>query len=262
MLPLTGSQFPDSLEALLTALRSGFGGRGISARDVRANGEWPRLAELSIDLTDAQFSRATDLPKPATESSPGVSIENLTIFAAPFFFEKIPARLDLRANKAECGFARDATGAPLIKLLRTESGSISLEAQRADLESTLKNFAGGFLAKQGVQVKSAQLELIDRGPRSLAFRAEITAKAFVMNARVAVTGQLELDEQLNFRVRDLATSGDGMIANLASGFLRPRFAEIEKRTIPLAAWSFAGVTLHSARLSGGNSLRIDAQFGA
>ncbi|MEO7319009.1 MAG: hypothetical protein ABIZ56_08480 [Chthoniobacteraceae bacterium] len=261
MLPLAGPQFPDSLEGLITALRSGFGNRGISARDVRATGEWPRIAELSIDLTDAQFSRAMDLPKSATESQPGVSVESLTISAAPFFFEKTPAHLDLRATKAECGFARDAMGEAFLKLLRTEGGSISIEAQRADLESTLRNFAESFLAKQGAQVKSAHLELIDRGPRSLGFRAEITAKAFVMTARVAVTGQLDLDDQLNLRVRDLATSGDGMIANLASGFLRPRFAEIEKRTIPLAAYSFAGVTLHGARLSGGNSLRIDAQFG-
>ena len=261
MLPLAGPQFPDSPEGLVTALRSGFGHRGIAARDVRAHGAWPHLAELAIDLTGAQFSRATALPKSATESPPAVSIESLTISAAPFFFEKTPARLDLRASKAECGFARDATGAPLLKLLRTAGGSISIEAQRADLESTLKNFAESFLAQQGAQVKSAHLELIDRGPRSLGFRAEITAKAFLMTARVAVTGQLDLDDQLNLRVRDLATSGDGMIANLAGGFLRPRFAEIEKRTIPLAASSFAGVTLHSVRLSGGNSLRIDAQFG-
>ena len=83
-----------------------------------------------------------------------------------------------------------------------------------------------------------------------------------MTARVVVTGRLDLDEQMNLRVRDLATSGDGMIASLASSFLRPRFALIEQRTIPLAAHSFAGLTLHDVRLSGGNTLRIEATFGA
>ena len=60
---------------------------------------------------------------------------------------------------------------------------------------------------------------------------------------------------------NLATSGDGMIASLAGGFLRPRFAEMEKRVLSLAAFSVAGVKLHGVRISGGNSLRIEAQFG-
>lgn len=126
----------------------------------------------------------------------------------------------------------------------------------------MKTVAESVLSKQGAQVKAAQLELIDRGPQSLGFRAEITAKAFVMTARVVVTGQLDLDDELNLRVRDLATSGDGMIASIATGFLRPRFAEIEKRTISLAEYSFAGVALRDMRVRGGESLRIDAKFGA
>ena len=261
MLPLAGPNFPASLEELSAALRAGFSARGIAAREIRATGEWPRVAELAIDLSGAQFSRATELPKSTSGSHPGVSIESLTISAAPFFFEKTPAHLELHANQAECGFARDASGESFLTLTRTAAGSFSIEAQRADLASALKIVAGGVLEKQGAQVKSAHLELLDRGPQSLGFRAEITAKAFVMTARVVVTGHLDLDDQLNLRIRELAVTGDGMIASIATGFLRPRFAEIEKRVIPLAAYSFAGVALHGAQLSGGNSLRIEARFG-
>ena len=262
MLPLACSQIPASPEELATALQEGFRKHGLAAHEVRASGEWPRLAELSIDLTGAQFSRANELPKAGADPQPGVSIERLAISAAPFYFEKIPAQLDLHASKVECGFASDATSGFFLRLLRASSGSLSLESRRADLESALQTIARDLLAKQGADVKSAHLELIDRGPHSLGFRAEITAKAFLMTARVAVTGQLDLDEQLNLRVSHLATSGDGMIANLAGGFLRPRFADIEKRTIPLAAYSFAGVALHDARISGGEALRIEARFGA
>ena len=262
MLPLASPQFPASLEELSASLRAGFSARGIAARDIRATGEWPQVTELAIDLSEAQFSRATTLPKTASEAQPGVSIASLTISAAPFFFEKTPAHFELRASQAECEFARGANGESFLTLSRTATGSLAIEVQRADLESALKTIACGFLEKQGAQVKSAQLELIDRGPQSLGFRAEITAKAFVMTARVVVTGHLDLDAQLNLRLRELATSGDGMIASIASGFLRPRFVEIEKRVIPLAAYSFAGVALHGVRIRGGNSLRIDAQFGA
>jgi hypothetical protein len=229
---------------------------------MEASGDWPSLDNLSVDLTGAQFSRATPIPKERADAQPSIIIENLSISAAPLHFENTPVHFHLRASMAECGFARDSSGLQTVQLLRAKSGSIEIEAQRADLEIALKNIAGGFLNKQGAEVKAARLELNDRGPNSLAVRAEITAKAFLMTAQVAVTGRLDLDEQFNLRVRDLATSGSGMIANLASGFLRPRFAEIEKRSIPLAAYSFAGVTLHGVRISGENALRIEARFGA
>lgn len=261
MLPLSGPNFPASLEDLAASLRAGLEGRGISVRDIRAGGEWPRIAELAIDLTGAKLSRATRPPRANAEPQPAVSMARLAITAAPLFFETTPLRFDLRAQDAECGFAHEAAGEAVLQLTRAGGGSVLLEAQRADLEAALKTLAAEALAKQGADVKSAKLELTDRGPRSLGFRAEVTAKAFVMTARVTVTGRLDVDDELNLRVCDLATSGDGMIASLAGGFLRPRFAEIEKRAIPLAAFSFAGVKLHSVRISGGEALRIEAQFG-
>ena len=260
MLPLAGPDFPDSPDALAAALRGGFSGRGISVRDIRADGEWPRLAELAIDLSGAKLSRETRVARANTEPQPSVSIARLAIMAAPVFFETTPLRFDLRAEDAECGFARDAAGEAVLQLTRTGGGSIVVEAARADLEATLKAFATEALAKQGADVKSARLELTERGPRSLGFRAEVTAKAFLMTARVAVTGLLDVDDDLKLRVRDLATSGDGMIANLAGGYLRPRFAEIERRAIPLAAFSFADVKLRDVQISGGEALRIEAQF--
>ena len=261
VLPLAGPDFPASPESFADSLRAGLAARDISARDIRAAGEWPRLAELAVDLSGAKFSRATRVPRAETEPQPGVSIARLAVVAAPLHFETVPLRLELRAQDAECAFARDAAREPVLQLTRTGGGSVAVEAQRADLEATLKTFAAAALAKQGAEVKSVRLELNGLGPCSLGFRAEVTAKAFLMTARVIVTGRLDVDEQLTLRVRELATSGDGMIANLAGAFLRPRFLEMEKRAISLAAFSFAGVKLHGVRLGGGDALRIEAQFG-
>ena len=257
MLPLAGSDFPASIETLVASLRAGFGGRGVSVKDIRAHGEWPRLAELGIDLTGAQLSRDTRFAQAGAETQACVTIERLSITGAPLHFETTPIRVDVVAHQAGCAFA----SGPALQMVRAASGSMMIETQRADLEAALKKFATTLLAKQGVDVKAAHLELTDHGPRSLSFRAEITAKAFLMTARVAVTGHLDVDENLNLRASNLATSGDGMIANLAGGFLRPRFLEVEKRAIPLAAYSIAGVKLHGIRISGGNALRLEAQFG-
>ncbi len=262
MLPLAGPRFPESIEELVAALRAGFAGRGISPRDLEAAGEWPRVKKLSIDLTGAHISRATPLPKKSAETRSTIFVENLALSAAPIFFEDTPVHLCLHANELECGVAGDSPGESCLQTLSAKSGSVTIEAPRADLETALKRIAHTFLAKQGAEVKAAQLELLERSPRVLAFRAEITAKAFVMTARVEVTGQLEIDAQLNLRISNLATTGQGMIATLATGFLRPRFTEIEKRRFPLATYAFAGVAPRDVRMSGGNALRIEAQFGA
>ena len=262
MLPLTGPRFPESVEELAVALHAGLAGIDISPRELAISGEWPRVKNLSIDLTGARISRTTPMPKKSAKTRTTIFVENLALSAAPVFFEDAPVHVRLHANETECRVAGDSPDESSLHLLNTKNGSVMIEAQRADLETALKKFAHTFLAKQGAELKSAQLELLERSPRVLAFRAEITAKAFVMTARVEVTGQLEIDEQLNLRVRELATTGHGVIATLATGFLRPRFAEIEKRSIPLAAYPFAGVALRDVRISGGNALRIDAQFGA
>ena len=83
MLPLAGPQFPESMDELLVALRSGFAAHGVSARDVQARGDWPELSQLSVDLTGAQFSRATRMEKGASAAPPGVHIEDLSVSACP-----------------------------------------------------------------------------------------------------------------------------------------------------------------------------------
>lgn len=262
MLPLADPNFPDSIESLIVALRTGFSRHGVSVKDIRAEGEWPRLSELTIDLSGAQLSRATQFPHPGAEGKTGITIDRLSIAATPLYFEMTPLRVEIRVLQAGFAFAHATVGDPVLQLVRAENGSIVIEAQRADLEMTLLKLATTALAKQGADVKAAELELTERSPRSLGIRAEVTAKAFLMTARVAVSGLLDVDDALNLRVRDLATSGDGMIANLASAFLRPRFLEIEKQVIPLAAFPIAGVKLHDVRIGGGNTLRLEAQLGS
>jgi hypothetical protein len=261
MLPLTGPDLPASLEQLTAALRAGLANRGLTAKAIRTDGVWPNLAELSIDLTGANASRATPLSTLSENPATSISVEHLTISAAPLNFEATPLRFDLRAQNAEFGFVRDQAQQSLLQLTRAAAGSFTVEAERADLEALLKRLPAHAAEKQGAQVKSTRLEFNSRGPRSLDFRAEITAKVFIMSAQLAVTGKLDVDGELNLRAHDLACTGDGVVANLAAGYLRPRFEELEKRPIPLAAFSFAGLKVHDVRLTSGETLRLEAQFG-
>ena len=262
MLPLVGSEFPATLEHFTSALRDGLTVRGFTPRDVRAHGDWPQIDKLTVDLTNASTTRHTQPARAARDRQSGPTIKHLTITGAPVFFETLPLRFDLRVLDAECGLARDTAAGLVLEPIGAASGSLLIEAQRADLTAALKNLATAALAKQGAEIKSATLEFTARSPRSLDFRAEVSAKVFVMTARIAVAGKLDVDDRLNLRLRDLSVSGDGMIASIATSYLRPKFAEIEKTIIPLDAFSFAGVKVRDVRLSGGDSLRLEAEFGS
>jgi hypothetical protein len=89
----------------------------------------------------------------------------------------------------------------------------------------------------------------------------VKAKVFVMNAEIVVSGQLSVDDGLNLRAQQLTADGNGMIASVATSYLRPRFAEIEKRVFPLASFSLAEVQLRDVQVRGGETLRLEARFG-
>ena len=262
MLPLAGDDLPRSLDQFVAALRAGLERDQVTARDVRATGAWPALEELSLDLTGAQLSRATPISKPTTKAEQGPSIRCLTIAATPLTFESVPVIFDLRANDARCGFARDSQHHASLQVLQAESGAIVLEAKRSDLETFLQKLAAEALAKHGAEVKSTRLEFTSRSPRTLEFHARVKAKVFVMNAEIVLSGQLNVDDGLNLRAQQLTADGNGMIANMATSYLRPRFAELEKRAFPLANFSLAEVQLRDVQVSGGETLRLEGRFGA
>lgn len=260
MLPLAGPDFPTSIEQLSVALRAGLADRGLTPHAVRADGAWPNVLELSIDLTGAKASRATRLPSSGESQAANLSAERLIISATPMYFEATPIRFDMRVENAQFGFARSQTSESLLQLTAASIGTVTIEAKRDDLESLLKQLAADAAEKQGAQVKSARLEFTSRGPRSLDFRAEITAKVFLMTAHLAITGKADVDGELNLRLSDLACTGDGMIANMAAGFLRPRLNELQRNVIPLATFSLAGLKAHDVQLIAGDTLRLEARF--
>ena len=82
------------------------------------------------------------------------------------------------------------------------------------------------------------------------------------NATVTLSGDVDLDEQLTARLSNLRFSGDGMVANLAGGFIRPKLATLEGRTFPLMSFALGEITLRDVQLQAGETLRLSAQFGS
>lgn len=262
MLPLAGSQIPDSPTALAASLESGLNGHGITAREVRADGTFPAVEKIRLDLTGAKIPRDLRVPNAGAATGEQIHVADFTIVAAPLFFEGAPLQLDLNATEASMGFVRAASGELFLTLTNAANGAVHVAVERLDLEKLAHSLVSAAAAKQGIQIKQTRLELTQRGPRSIGFRAEVNAKMFIVSAKVAVTGNLDIDAQFNARLSGLACSGEGMIASAANALLKPHFHRIEGRSFPLPSLGLGDLQLRDLSIEAGETLHVRARFGS
>jgi hypothetical protein len=120
---------------------------------------------------------------------------------------------------------------------------------------------GELAERQGVEVQETRLKLTSQGPRTLSFRGDVTAKMFIMTAALTLTGQIDVDAELNARFSRLTLSGDSMVTKIASGFIRPKLDALEGRVISLLALSLGDLHLRDIEVSASETLLIRAVFG-
>jgi hypothetical protein len=262
MLPLAGPQIPDSPDALADALRTGLSAHGLETKEVAARGPWPALESLTIDLTGAKLSREHRLPETGLTRDSGFSAARFDLLAQPGILESIPVRAAMHAQDAGFELCAGAGTESVLLLKRAAHGDVSVEVARTDLERLVHSLVCEAAGEHGVTIKSTKLRFTSRGPRAVSLVAEVVAKMFIATATVTLSGDLDLDEQLNARLSNLRFNGDGMVANLAGGFIRPYLARFEGRAFPLMSFALGEVSLRDVALEAGETLRISAKFGS
>jgi len=261
MLPISSENFPVTAQELSAALERGFGAGGITSPTITAEGAYPQLATLSIDLTGAQLTRDDRLRSFDGASAGTVTVGHFEMFGEPLYFEKAPVAARLVAEAVQMRVTGDPQVGSLV-LERASAGRVSVEVTIEALEGLLQSLAAEAATKQGIEVKKTKLTLNQEGPRAVSFRAEVTAKIFVMSAMLALTGRLEIDDDFNARLSSLGLGGDAMVTNLAGSFLRPRLQQLEGRVFPLFAFLPAGLQLRDIQVAVAPALQVQARFGS
>ena len=87
--------------------------------------------------------------------------------------------------------------------------------------------------KHGVTIENVQLTARTTSPRSLEAEVRLRARKLFLSASIRVTGQLDLDSELNARISGLKCKGDGAIAAIACGVLDPHLQKLDGREFPL-----------------------------
>jgi hypothetical protein len=262
MLPISGDSFPASADELAAAMRRGFEGEGVTPQAIVAEGgSFPQLAKLSVDLTGAQLTRDDRLRSYSGGDGGVLSAEQFEIFGAPLYFEKAAIEARMQGERVEATITGEPKAGSLV-LKSAGAGSVSVKVAIEALEGLLQSVAAEAASKQGVEVKKTKLTLKQEGPRSVTFRAEVTAKVFIMSADLALTGRLEIDDEFNAKLSGLALDGDAMVTNLAGSFLKPRLQQLEGKTIPLFAFLPSGLLLRDIQVSVAPELCVQARFGS
>lgn len=262
MFPLAGAQDLDSPEALADALRQGLEARGLPAREVVAQGAWPALDLLRVDLTGAEIPR-TQLPhSTGAAGSGGCTAARFELVANPARIDSAAVQLSLEATNAEFKFAPAADGGFVLSVQRAAHGELTVEMAVSDVERLVHSLAADAAKPHGAEIKQVKISLTSSGPRAVNIVAEVTAKMFIASAMITLSGDLELDGQLTARLSNLRFSGDGMMANLAGGFIRPQLAALEGRSFPLMSFALGEIVLRDVQVQAGDTLRISAQFGS
>jgi hypothetical protein len=224
---------------------------------------YPHLASLAVSLDGAQLrGEPPSVPSPTGGSAPALTVDS---FAAKGSHISVgPAAVDfaLEAKDVHLHRAIDSHGNVVLMLHSAANGRIEVSASRAGLEALIAEMAKTEAGKHGVAIDSVQLTLRSNSQRSLAAEVRLRAKKLFLSTSLRITGQVDLDEELNAKISGLDCSGEGAIAGVACGVLKPHLEKIEGREFSLMSLPLGEVRLRDVQITAADKLSITAEFGA
>lgn len=265
MLHLSTATFPSStadLESqLIRALEQIF---ALENDPVSFRGSsYPHLEEAHVSLDGARLlENAPRPPVISGEISPALKIDQLTVSASPLFLGPCRVSLSASAREVQLGQGKDSNGQIVLCIDSLVSGQMEISIAQADLEAAIVELAKSKGTKQGITIDNLQLKLREKSPRSVSAEVHFRVRKLFLTASIRVTGQLDLDDELNLKISSLACSGDGGMATLVCGILKPYLQKIDSREFPLMSLPLGKIQLRDVRLVVGDNISITAEFGS
>ncbi|MEY2493888.1 MAG: hypothetical protein QOJ45_380 [Verrucomicrobiota bacterium] len=265
MFPLFAKTFPPTAEVLQSLLNESLRQLFIVTRDPVSMREvsYPHLKELNVSLDGAQL-RANPPPLPSLSGKPmpALDVDHLTVNASSLSIGPASVDLSLSARAVQFAQSRDSNDEIVLSIENAADGAVEISASQSGLEKLIAQVTKTEAGKHGVTIDGLQLTLRSKSSRSLAAEVRLCAKKLFLNASIRITGQLDLDEELNARISGLNCAGDGAIATMACGVLKPHLEKIDGREFPLMSLPLGKIRLRDVHLAVGDRLAITAQFGS
>ena len=258
MFLLRGSDFPNDNATLRDALAGSLLPLGLTAPVMVLDGDFPSFSAIRLDVTGAHFQRGYRIAPASSEVKDSFFARSLEIKATPAKFESLPFHVSLRADDCVFAFGTTEKNERVATLRHCSGGTLEIAAGIPEIEASLLMLANEAASGFGASVDSIRIVAEAETPRRIAITVTAVAKAFMTKATLTLRGRLEIDDHFCARLRELTCNGDGMIANLAAGQLRPRLAEWERVSFPLAIELPAGLDFSYIALEAGPELKCRA----
>ena len=224
---------------------------------------YPHLESLSIALDRAGLrGRPPAIPSLSSDPMPALTVDLFRANGAGM--QAGPAAIDftLDARRLQLHQATDHNGHVILLLQNAAEGHVEISAAVSDLEALIGEVAKIEAGKHGVNIDSVKLSLRSQSGRSLAAEVRLRAKKLFVSASLRITGQVDLDEQLNAKISGLNCTGEGTIANVACGVLKPHLQKMEGREFSLMSLPLGEVRLRDVRIAVSDKLSVMAEFGS
>jgi len=258
-LPPTIEAFRDLLERSLRELV-----QENNAPQVFVEGrDYPCLSAIRIDLSGSVVTDRLPVPHqlPQAKAQSALEADHLEICASPMRIQGAPVQFHCRAEKVKFGEAVDDSGDLMLLLQQADSGKLELAVAMSDLEQLVRTLVTPLARKQSIVLEDLRLRLTSENERSLRVELKVRVRKLFLNTQVHLTGNLEIDDELNARLSSLDCAGDGTLGTLACGFLFPHLKRLEEREFSLLNLPFGEVKLRDVRIAIGDQLQVKAEFG-
>jgi hypothetical protein len=224
---------------------------------------YPHLASLTVALDGAELRpQRPRVPSVGGEPTPALTVDSFTAKGSQISVGPGVVDFALEARQLELHGAKDADGNVVLVLHNAAEGRIEISALTADLEAVIGETAKTEAGRHGVAIDSVQLSLRSMSPRSLAAEVRLRAKKLFVSTALRITGQLDLDEELSARISGLDCTGEGAIAGIACGVLKPHLEKINGRQFSLMSLPLGEVRLRDVQIAAGAKLSVTAAFGS
>jgi len=267
MLPLSGKKLPSSADELQESLNESltqvFSLPNDDAGVSIDGGKFPSIKTVKIDLDGATVVANKPPPKAigVGKREPGVRVDKLELSGQPIQYEQAKLNLKLSAAGLKFDFDRDKKGKNVLVLTDAKSGKVDARISKQDIEAIVTEAAAVAAKQQGTTVQDLDLELKSTGPRSIAADVRVKARKMLMSGVIRITGNLEIDDDLNATVSGLKCEGEGMIGTAAAGVVQKKIQPYNGTTVPLMAFSLGDLTLRDMKIDLKKDLHITAAFG-
>jgi hypothetical protein len=267
MFPLVGPDYPKTREELARRIQAGLGelltfpqGQTVV---VIQGGAYPDFENVKVNLTGANVNGTVPPapPKPTGQRDPGPTTAELHITGKPIRYQGRGINLELNATGAKFDLSHDEKGQALLVAREADSGNVAFDIAAADLQFILKAAATELAKQKGVTIQELDVKLTNQGPRTIDAEVRAKAKKLVMSGTVTVKGRVEIDDALVAKVSNLSCEGQGMMGNMAAGFIQGALKSHEGQGFPLTTFSLGGLALRDLQISTANGLRITAEVG-